>query len=456
MAQISTDELRVKSLIYEGLERNQTLPVFLTSVKVVGGVHTRDSLLRTHIDPLLAKPYTTTTLLKAVDESTQRLRSFGIFNSVAFGLDVAPSAKNANLNYIPLEGTLLLQEASRIKIKTGTDIGNGDVSAYATGSIANLFGGAETLSADAKVDSLKQSSYLLNYNTPIKNSSMWSADFTGLVTTNERDWASHEETTRGIRVKAVGPGVLGGEQEIGYEAFMRTVGNLPRHASTSVRTGSGESFKSSVFNQFSVDKTNSIVFPTEGYKLKLRTEIAGFEPNNKGDVQFMKGEAQSTFVKSFFNENITLSFGARGGLLWSLLSSGKTYLPDRFFIGGPNSVRGFYLNRLGPSDDEDSIGGEAFLSTGVSLFSRFPNIAKESPLRLHLFANAGSLLGIDRLDPSRTFKKLVSEPSVSAGVGVIYAHPVARFELNFTLPIATRASEFPRKGFQWGLGMSFL
>lgn len=312
-------------------------------------MHTRDSFLKTHIDPLLSKPYTTATLFRALDESSSKLKSFGIFDSLAYSLDLAPSVGTAD--YVPLEAILTLQESSRIKVKTGTDIGNGDVSAYATGSIANVFGGAEILTADAKVDSLKQSSYLLNYNTPIKNSSMWTGDITALVASNERDWASHEESARGLRVKAIGPGALGGVQEIGYEAFWRTVGNLPSHASTSVRAAAGETFKSSIFNEWLLNKTNSLVFPTEGYKMKVRTEIAGFEPNNKGDVQFMKGEVDSTFVRSFFDEDLTVSIGGRGGLLWSLLSNGKTFLPDRFYVGGPNSVRGFYLNRLGPSDE---------------------------------------------------------------------------------------------------------
>jgi outer membrane protein insertion porin family len=47
-------------------------------------------------------------------------------------------------------------------------------------------------------------------------------------------------------------------------------------------------------------------------------------------------------------------------------------------------------------------------------------------------------------------------PSMAAGVGVVYAHPVARFELNFSLPLVLRRGEEGRKGLQFGVGINFL
>jgi outer membrane protein insertion porin family len=47
-------------------------------------------------------------------------------------------------------------------------------------------------------------------------------------------------------------------------------------------------------------------------------------------------------------------------------------------------------------------------------------------------------------------------PSVAAGIGVVYAHPVARFELNFSLPLVLRKGEEGRKGLQLGIGINFL
>ena len=49
-----------------------------------------------------------------------------------------------------------------------------------------------------------------------------------------------------------------------------------------------------------------------------------------------------------------------------------------------------------------------------------------------------------------------SLPSVTAGVGLVYAHPAARFELNFSLPLVMRLGEEARKGLQFGVGLDFL
>ncbi|KAF3353890.1 hypothetical protein VdG1_07920 [Verticillium dahliae VDG1] len=45
---------------------------------------------------------------------------------------------------------------------------------------------------------------------------------------------------------------------------------------------------------------------------------------------------------------------------------------------------------------------------------------------------------------------------VAAGVGLVYAHPVARFELNFSLPLVVRRGEVGTKGVQVGVGINFL
>jgi outer membrane protein insertion porin family len=38
----------------------------------------------------------------------------------------------------------------------------------------------------------------------------------------------------------------------------------------------------------------------------------------------------------------------------------------------------------------------------------------------------------------------------------VYAHPVARFELNFGLPVIVRRGELVTKGVQLGVGINFL
>ena len=79
-----------------------------------------------------------------------------------------------------------------------------------------------------------------------------------------------------------------------------------------------------------------------------------------------------------------------------------------------------------------------------------------------MFLNAGQLEPLRRheggVGPSlqSTVSAALSQPSVSAGVGLIYLFDPVRAELNFGVPLAARASDGTRKGVQVGIGLEFL
>lgn len=170
----------------------------------------------------------------------------------------------------------------------------------------------------------------------------------------------------------------------------------------------------------------------------------------------------------------------RAGLLYPLtLAGGDTPLPsrvnDRFILGGPTDVRGFRFAGLGPRDAHDSVGGDVYAAGGLSLLMPLPRVGKQTPLRLQAFVNGGRLLALrdqgastekpaahwDADGVARSVRATLTElaqgvPSMAAGVGIVYAMPVARFELNFTLPLTVRRGEVGRKGISLGVGLSFL
>ncbi len=75
-------------------------------------------------------------------------------------------------------------------------------------------------------------------------------------------------------------------------------------------------------------------------------------------------------------------------------SASGTYLPDRTFLGGPNSIRGWKVGGIGLRDGPDSLGGDLSWAMGMSLFAPLPGIA-QWPLRLHSFVNLGKVVGYD-------------------------------------------------------------
>ena len=109
----------------------------------------------------------------------------------------------------------------------------------------------------------------------------------------------------------------------------------------------------------------------------------------------------------------------------------------------------------------DSLGGDLFWAAGVSLISHLPH-KPHWPVKLHTFLNAGQLEPFQRHEGGvgsslrSSITAALSQPSVSAGVGVIYHFDPVRVELNFGVPLAARASDGTRKGVQVGIGLEFL
>ena len=87
--------------------------------------------------------------------------------------------------------------------------------------------------------------------------------------------------------------------------------------------------------------------------------------------------------------------------LYDRRSTCGTYLPDRTFLGGPNSIRGWKVGGLGLRDGQDSLGGDLAWALGASLFSPLPRLA-HWPLRLHSFLNVGKVVGYDSGESSRS------------------------------------------------------
>lgn len=110
----------------------------------------------------------------------------------------------------------------------------------------------------------------------------------------------------------------------------------------------------------------------------------------------------------------------------------------------------------------DSLGGDLFWAAGASLITHFPR-KPHWPVKAHAFLNAGQLesfrwrAGTDAGSTLRsTVAAALTQPSVSAGVGLIYIFDPVRVELNFGVPLAARASDGTRKGVQVGIGLEFL
>ena len=99
----------------------------------------------------------------------------------------------------------------------------------------------------------------------------------------------------------------------------------------SIKSLAGESILSAVTLGNSIDKTDNIYSPTEGWATSNRLSLAGIG----GDKQYFKGTQSFSTYKEIINENIIGSISAKIGYIDGL--NQNIDISDRFYLGG-NSV----------------------------------------------------------------------------------------------------------------------
>jgi outer membrane protein insertion porin family len=188
-----------------------------------------------------------------------------------------------------------------------------------------------------------------------------------------------------------------------------------------------------------------------------------------GDVDTLKLSATARYYWQLPIERGKPSFGLSflGGLLrpWAALRPGatgtgtQTLINDRFFLGGPLSVRGFNVYGVGPRDEGDALGGDLSAAVSAELSFDLPSeVLTTYGVRGHVFANAGnvtSLAGVLGICPAPSLQELDLGYRASAGVGIVAPTPFGRLELNFSRPLRHTSKDLPQR-FQLGLGVNFL
>lgn len=389
--------------------------------------------------------------------------------------------KPTDPNALPtdLDVYLSVREKSRILLKTGTDLGNAEGSAYGNLLWRNIFGGAETLNLNASLGTRTRSAYQAAFEAPVLSDPNFRWEVGAVASSTQKPWASHEEVLKGAWARLRWQTQSSQRHEITYNGFWRQATGLSPDASLVVRGDAGDSVKSSISHSWVYDGRNHPLLPSSGLYAKTLNEVAGGPL--KGDVSFWKSEFETQgaipipipFIKG--PSGVSFTTGLRGGVLLPLIHLDSapprpSRINDRFLLGGPTDVRGFRQAGLGPRDGSDAVGGDVYAAGSANLFVPLPRVGKDTPLRLQAFVNAGRLLAL-RTSENETpktkdqvrdaFKSTLNElsnglPSTAAGIGLVYAHPVARFELNFSLPVFQRKGEEGRKGLQLGIGINFL
>lgn len=198
-------------------------------------------------------------------------------------------------------------------------------------------------------------------------------------------------------------------------------------------------------------KTNNLVDPTRGRALTFETTYSSPIIGSSNLQQFIKFQADAAWYHALTRE-ITLAWRLRAGVLFAptvdVNGNASEFVPPehRFYAGGPNDVRGFDVNGLGPlvyvaqTDSafspsiEDKINkGEiplTFSPTGGNTIGianvelRLPSPVLSARLRFAIFVDAGVLYQRGETDLAP------AELRVTPGVGLRFGTPIGPIRLD--------------------------
>lgn len=328
--------------------------------------------------------------------------------------------------------------------------------------INNIFGGAENLNLLAAFGTRprSKSSYSFVFDSPFQGSGLWRLAVGGQALSETISWASHSRVIQGIELKLNKNQVKEKSNldiNFGINVVNRTVLGIGAAASDSIRAAAGDSIKNSIFASYKHSCQDKSINPSRGFSIEASTEYAaGRNGLLPGDVQFFKGSAAASVIKSVMKDSdrFVMSFGGSFGLL---LAEKSTIL-DRFYIGGLKKdgpqVYGFEYNQLGPKDDSDAIGGDAYVAGDVKLYSKLPGMCN-SPLRALVLFNGASLVGLDKsMNVQQNYQQLMGSFSSAVGVGLSYKVPQAQLELMYNVPTRQQSIDTVRRGWQFGVSLS--
>jgi outer membrane protein insertion porin family len=419
--------------------------VLINRINISGNTKTSDKVIRREIQVQEQEPYSA----ELIRDSQTRLQRLGFFSDTRITTEPATQPDKINLDVNVAEAN-----TASFQVAGGFDSYQSVFGNFTLGN-TNLFGGGESLIANAQVGFLFQN-YSIAYTEP------WFLDIplgVGLqLFDNKTFLLSFNQSSAGFTLsttypltelgfKKLGPFSLKDiTAGLGYSFQSIGITGLNQFTTFQIARFKGYTQTSEItptIRRFTVDNPTD---PRTGTVESLSMQFGGLGGTNS----FIKGVAHFRYFYPFLKSQTLGTFVVSQGVTFGIGTNlangtgGELPLYERFFpggVGGPGDVRGYQLYSLGPQvtifsqngtpQSVQDIGGskELLLSNEIT----FP-ILSGLGIRGVIFADAGQSFRLkDSLDITRL--------QAAAGIGVRWKSPFGPLAVDIAFPINPRPAD---------------
>ncbi len=411
----------------------RTPRVFVERIDIEGNTQTLDRVIRRQFDIVENDPLNRREISKAED----RIRALRLFEAVSVRVREGSASNRAVIDVDVSE-----KPTGSIGFGVGyaTDGGfNGSIRFGET----NFLGRGQAIEAQLSVaENARVVS--LSFDEPSFLDRDLLAGFDLYYREVDRDESSFQQTNIGFEPRIAFPVSEDGRLQVSYRLSQDEIRDIDANASSLIQPR--EDLTSAIALTYTLDKRNSPVDPTAGYRLRVSQEFAGLG----GDVTFSKTSASAKGYTSFFGEDLIVSAEIEGGALNS--DNGDNRIIDRFFLGG-DRLRGFEVGGIGPRDFcnscgagggavDDALGGNLYAVGRVE--ASFPlGLPEEYGIFGGVFFDTGSVWSLDNTNGS---SGTVDDSQIwrsAAGVSIFWSTPIGPLRFNFSRPIVKESYDKP-------------
>ncbi|CAM9335760.1 unnamed protein product [Choristocarpus tenellus] len=365
-----------------------------------------------------------------------------------------------------IDVTVKLKEKLWINMSCGTNIAQKEYPMVeATGVLLNVFGHGERViggyNGNANLGGQNEDTFARFILPKIRGSDVAFEVEGKKAKVDMEEQGSFKELLKGAKATAWTYDANDARHSVAAEVFWRDImpkrhPNVPYayDASLDVMMEARPSVKGSVSYTYTEDQRDNRITPTAGSFYETSVEGAGL----LGDVKFLKGTLELQKHIPMWR-GLSLALCGYAGALMPFSEGVNTRLNDRFFLGGPCTLRGFESFGAGPRAPReeggrprgDALGGDITYTVSAALSVPFRNASFEfAASRMHLFANMGHLTSWK--SPLRNY---VRDTRISVGAGTIWnAFGVLRVEAN-VIKVLQRCQNDLIRPFQFGINVTF-